>query len=79
MSPRLAVSSNELTPPLVVGEVDDEAELPITSAGDEPRRFPDRLRSLTAHYYCFLPDPNGAQLLLDFSGLAPAADLDVDA
>jgi hypothetical protein len=73
------ISSNELTPPLVVGEDDDEAELPITSAGDEPRRFPDRLRSLTALYYRFVPEPNGAQLLLDFSGLAPAADLDVDA
>jgi hypothetical protein len=43
-----------------------------------PRIFPDRLRSLTAHYYRFLPDPHGGQLILDFSGLAPAADLDVD-
>ena len=45
---------------------------------EEPRRFPDRLRSLTAHYYRFLPDPHGGMLALDFSGLAPAADLDVD-
>ena len=67
-----------LTPPLIVGEDDEEAELPITEADEEPRIFPDRLRSLTAHYYRFLPDSHGGQLLFDFSGLTPAADLDVD-
>ncbi len=67
-----------LSPPLIVGENDEDAELPIIDAHDEPRRFPDRLRSLTAHYYRFAPDPLGGQLLLDFSGLAPASALDID-
>ena len=67
-----------LTPPLIVGEDDDEAELPITEEDEDPRIFPDRLRSLTAHYYRLLPDSHGGQLLLDFSGLAPATDLDID-
>ena len=46
------------------------------SKADWTRRIADRLRSLTAHYYRFLPDPNGGRLILDFSGLAPAGDLE---
>jgi hypothetical protein len=77
LDPEFPVSSLT-SPPLIVGEDDAEAELPITNEDEDPRVIPDRLRSLTAHYYRFLPDPHGGQLLLDFSGLAPAADLDVD-
>jgi hypothetical protein len=67
-----------LSPPLIVGEDDEDAALPILAADDEPRLFADRIRSLTAHYYRFEPDPRGGQLLLDFSGLAPASALDID-
>jgi hypothetical protein len=68
-----------VSPRLLVGAEDADAWLPLVPAGEEPRRFADRLRSLTAHYYRFLPDPRGGMLTLDFSGLAPAGDLDVDA
>jgi hypothetical protein len=67
------------TPPLIVGGTDTEAWLPIVAEEAEPYRIADRLRSLTAHYYRFLPDPRGTMLVLDFSDLTPAADLDVDA
>jgi hypothetical protein len=69
----------DVSPPLLVGGTDAEAWLPIFAENEEPRRYADHLRSLTAHYYRFLPDPSGGTLVLDFSGLAPASDLDVDA
>jgi hypothetical protein len=69
----------DVSPQLLVGADDAEAWLPVVADDQDPRRFADRLRSLTAHYYRFLPDPQGGMLLLDFSGLAPATDLDVDA
>jgi hypothetical protein len=69
----------DLSPSLTVGETDAEAWLPVVTESAEPRRFADRLRSLTTHYYRFRPDPQGGALILDFSGLAPAGDLDVDA
>jgi hypothetical protein len=68
-----------VSPQLLVGIDDADAWLPIVSTDAEPRRFANRLRSLTAHYYRFLPDPRGGMLTLDFSNLAPAGDLDVDA
>jgi hypothetical protein len=68
-----------VSPQLLVGTEDGDAWLPIVSTEEEPRRFADRLRSLTAHYYRFLPDPRGGMLTLDFSNLAPAGALDVDA
>src|SRR5215216_5058061 len=66
----------EISPPVLVGAEDAEAWLPIAAENEEPRRFADHLRSLTAHYYRFLPDPRGGMLVLDFSGLAPVGDLD---
>jgi hypothetical protein len=68
----------DVTAPLLVGAEDAEAWLPIAAGDEEPRRFADRLRSLTAHYYRFLLDPRGDMLTLDFSDLAPVGDLDVD-
>ena len=61
-----------------MGADDADAWLPV-AAEEEPRRFADRLRSLTAHYYRFLPDPSGGRLTLDFAGLVLARYLDVDA
>jgi hypothetical protein len=69
----------DVSPPLLVGADDADAWLPVAADHEEPRRIGDRLRSLTAHYYRFLPDPRGGRLILDFSDLAPAGDLDVDA
>ncbi len=69
----------DVSPPLLVGAEDAEAWLPVVAESEEPRRFPDRLRSLTAHYYRFVPAPGGGMLVLNFSDLAPADDLDVDA
>jgi hypothetical protein len=77
LDPRFPVG--EVFPPLLVGAEDADAWLPIVAENEEPRRFSDRLRSLTARYYRFLPDPRGGTLVLDFSSLAPADDLDVDA
>jgi hypothetical protein len=68
-----------VSPSLLVGAEDADAWLPIVAQDEEPRRFADRLRSLTAHYYRFLPDPRGGMVIFDFSGLAPAGDLDIDA
>ena len=69
----------DVSPPLLVGGTDADAWLPVAAENEDPRRYADRLRSLTAHYYRFLPDPQGGKLILDFSRLAPAGDLDVDA
>jgi hypothetical protein len=69
----------DVSPPLLVGGTDAEAWLPILARNEEPHRFADRLRSLTAHYYRFIPDSLGSMLVLDFSDLAPGAHLDVDA
>jgi hypothetical protein len=68
-----------VSPRLLVGAEEADAWLPLVSADEEPRRFADRLRSLTAHYYRFLLDPRGGMLTIDFSDLTPAGDLDVDA
>jgi hypothetical protein len=68
-----------IVPPLLIGAEDADAWLPVIGEDDEPPHFADRLSSLTAHYYRFLPDPRGGTLILDFAGLGPAADLDVDA
>jgi hypothetical protein len=77
LDPRFPIG--EVSPALVVGGTDAEAWLPVVANGEEPYRFADRLRSLTAHYYRFLPDPRGGKFVLDFSNLAPAGDLDIDA
>jgi hypothetical protein len=62
-----------------VGADDAEASLPIVTESEGPCHSAKHLRSLAAHYYRFLPDPRGSLLTLDFSGLAPAGDLDIDA
>ena len=69
----------DISPALLVGAEDPDAWLPVAAEAEEPYRFADRLRSLTAHYYRFLPDPRGGMLILDFSELVPASDLDLDA
>jgi hypothetical protein len=71
--------AGDVSPTLLAGGTDAEAWLPLVAENEEPRRYADRLRSLTAHYFRFLPDPRGGKLVLDFSGLAPVSDLDVDA
>jgi hypothetical protein len=77
LDPRFPVG--EVSPPLLVGAEDADAWLPIIGEEEEPLHFAEHLRSLTAHYYRFLPDPRGGMLILDFSRLAPAGDLDIDA
>jgi hypothetical protein len=68
-------------PPMTVGEMRSDARLRPQEEGEEPRRVADRIKSLSAHYYRFTPDPEAeiGQIGFDFSGLAPAEALAVDA
>jgi hypothetical protein len=68
-------------PPMTVGELRSASLLFPQAAGEEPRRVIDRIKSLSAHYYRFMPDPDSdiAQVRFDFSAFAPAEAVDVDA
>ncbi|HEY8448475.1 MAG TPA: hypothetical protein VIL01_15345 [Thermomicrobiales bacterium] len=66
-----------IRPPLVVGEGSDRRLEPATD--DVPERIVgDTIKSLSAHYYYFVPTDDVARLTLDFRNLKPGEALDVD-
>ncbi|MER3436621.1 MAG: hypothetical protein C4346_02805 [Chloroflexota bacterium] len=66
-----------IRPPLVVGEGSDRRLLP-TETGEPDRIVGDTIRSLSAHYYYFVPSGDVAQVTLDFRGMMPGEAMDVD-
>ena len=66
-------------PPVLKAGEGPEKTLQAQDEDEEPRRFDDTIKSLSADYYYFEPDAETQQVTFDFSRLTPATALDVDA